>query len=64
MQNPPLPPPTRKDHALDFSYWLMENCTLSEDKSVYSLDHNGEEYTNDALYEVFKIEKAVDKHFG
>ena len=53
-----------KQEVLDFSYWLMDNCTLSEDRSVYSHDTDGEDYTNERLYEIFKIHQKLDKHLG
>lgn len=34
-----------------FSYWLMENCTLSEDNSLWS--YEAEDYTNERLYEIW-----------
>lgn len=37
--------------SLDFADWLMENCELSEDKSLWS--YNSEDYTNEKLFEIF-----------
>lgn len=37
--------------ALDFAEWLMQNCDLSEDRSLYS--YEGEDYTNEKLLEIF-----------
>lgn len=41
--------------ALDFVDWLMDNCELSEDQSLWS--YNSEDYTNEKLFEIFFAEK-------
>jgi len=38
-----------------FVDWLMENCELAEDNSLWS--YNGEDYTNEKLYEIYKNNK-------
>lgn len=40
-----------KKKALDFNDWLMTNCTLSEDGTIWS--YEGEDYTNEKLYKIF-----------
>ena len=35
-----------------FVDWLMENCQLSEDGTVWS--YNGEDYTNEKLFQIFR----------
>ena len=37
--------------VLDFTNWLMDNCELSEDNSLWS--YNGEDYINEKLLEIF-----------
>lgn len=43
--------------ALDFLNWLMENCELSSDQSLWS--YNGEDYTNEKLFKVFLRHKTI-----
>jgi hypothetical protein len=43
--------------ALEFFDWIMDNCEISEDKSLYSYD--SEDYTNEKLLEIFKKEKGL-----
>ena len=44
--------------TLLFVQWLMENCQLSEDNSLWS--YNGEDYTNEGLYAIFlESNKAI-----
>lgn len=40
----------------DFSFvdWLMENCELAEDNSLWS--YAGEDYTNEKLFKIFKFQ--------
>lgn len=45
--------------ALDFADWLMDNCELSEDNTIWSL--KSEDYTNEALYEIFTIHQQTSK---
>ena len=40
--------------ALDFAEWLMENCELAEDNSLWS--YRGEDYTNERLYQIYTEE--------
>jgi len=40
-----------KENALKFVNWLMDNCELAEDNSLWTYD--GEDYTNEKLYEIF-----------
>ncbi len=52
-----------KKTALDFLYWMMTNCELSKDQSLWS--YEGEDYTNGKLFKIFvkikKTEKIVPK---
>lgn len=41
--------------VLDFADWLMTNCELSEDGTIWSYD--SEDYTNERLYKIFKQSK-------
>ena len=41
----------KKKTALNFVAWLMDNCELSEDNTLWSYD--GEDYTNGRLYKIF-----------
>lgn len=43
---------TGKTIALEFVDWLMENCELADDNSLWSYD--GEDYTNEKLFKIFK----------
>lgn len=43
--------------SINFATWLMENCDLSEDCSLWS--HYGEDYTLEGLYDVFKREQKT-----
>jgi len=45
------------DFAIGFSDWLMENCTLAEDNSLWS--YESEDYTNEKLLEIYKKEKGL-----
>ena len=45
------------EFALLFLEWIMDNCELSEDKSLYS--HDSEDYSNENLLEIFKKEKGL-----
>lgn len=38
--------------SLNFSDWLMTNCELSEDKTIWSYD--SEDYSLEGLYKVFQ----------
>ena len=38
--------------SLNFIDWLMENCELANDNSLWS--YEGEDYTNERLYEIFE----------
>ena len=40
-----------KKTALDFNDWLMTNCEMSEDGTIWS--YEGEDYTNEKLYKIF-----------
>ena len=40
------------EHSLSFVNWLMDNCELSEDNSLWS--YESEDYTNEKLLEIFK----------
>ena len=40
------------DHTIGFIDWLMENCELSSDHSLWS--YYGEDYTNEKLFEIYK----------
>ena len=40
-----------KKHALQFTTWLMENCELAKDNSLWS--YNGEDYSLEGIYKVF-----------
>ena len=40
-----------KENALKFLAWLMENCELAKDNSLWT--YNGEDYTNEKLYRIF-----------
>lgn len=48
-----------QSRSLDFTDWLMENCELSEDNSLWSYD--SEDYTNEKLYEIFLSQKQLYK---
>ena len=50
-----------KKEALDFADWLMTNCDLSEDQTIWS--YQGEDYSLEGIYELFTINRAVDKHY-
>lgn len=41
--------------SVRFSYWLMENCELAEDNSLWV--YEGEDYTNEGLYQIWLNEK-------
>jgi len=45
------------EHAVNFTDWLMINCELSKDKSLYSYD--SEDWSLDALLKIYKKEKAL-----
>jgi len=45
------------DFAIGFAEWLMENCTLAEDNSLWS--YESEDYTNEKLLEIYKKEKGL-----
>lgn len=38
--------------CLDFIDWLMTNCELSEDQTIWS--YNSEDYSLEGIYEVYK----------
>ena len=38
--------------SIDFTYWLMTNCELSEDQTIWSYD--SEDYSIEGVYEIFK----------
>ncbi|MFA5296585.1 MAG: hypothetical protein WC389_00075 [Lutibacter sp.] len=40
--------------TIGFVNWLMENCELAEDNSLWS--YNGEDYTNKKLFKIYKNE--------
>lgn len=46
---------TELNDSVRFSYWLMENCELAEDNSLWS--YHGEDYTNEKLYEIWAENK-------
>ena len=46
-----------EDFAICFTEWLMDNCTLSEDRSLYS--YESEDYTNARLLKIYKKEKGL-----
>tara|TARA_R110000744_G_scaffold5533_1_gene19684 strand:- start:55 stop:429 length:375 start_codon:yes stop_codon:yes gene_type:complete len=48
-----------KKHSLNFGDWLMNNCDLSEDSSLWS--YEGEDYTNEKLYDFFIEEYTGEK---
>ena len=43
------------EQTLGFVDWLMENCELSDDKSLWS--YNSEDYTNEKLLLIYYLEK-------
>jgi hypothetical protein len=51
------------DSLDDFLFvdWLMENCELAEDNSLWS--YNGEDYTNEKLFKIYinEIEAEAEK---
>lgn len=51
-----------KKHAINFVSWLMENCQLSDDNSLWS--YMGEDYSLEGIYKVFEeIEKNKSSFF-
>ena len=42
----------QRQASLNFADWLMENCELAKDNSLWS--YEGEDYTNERLYEIFE----------
>jgi hypothetical protein len=50
-----------KDYSLDFIDWLMTNCELSEDQSIWS--YMGEDYSLEGIHELFAINRAVHKYY-
>jgi hypothetical protein len=46
--------PKIDNDALRFSEWLMENCELAEDNSLWSFE--GEDYTQQGLYRIYRSE--------
>lgn len=40
------------EQSINFIDWLMTNCELAEDNSLWSYD--SEDYTNEKLFEIFK----------
>jgi len=46
-----------KEYALQFVNWLMDNCELAEDNSLWT--YNSEDYTNEKLYEIFSQQSEV-----
>ena len=47
-----VPSRTKKKVAVNFTDWLMTNCELSEDQTIWSYD--SEEYSLEGIYNVFK----------
>jgi len=43
-----------KTKTLGFVDWLMENCELADDNSLWS--YNSEDYTNEKLLKIYKKE--------
>ena len=41
-----------KSESIDFLDWLMTNCELSEDQTIWS--YNSEDYSLEGIYEVYK----------
>lgn len=41
-----------KEEVLNFTDWLITNCELSDDQTIWSYD--SEDYSLDGIYEVFK----------
>jgi hypothetical protein len=48
-----------KKTALDFLDWIMTNCELSKDQSLWS--YEGEDYTNGKLFKIFVKIKQTEK---
>ena len=46
---------------IDFIDWLMTNCELSKDQTIWSYD--SEDYCIEGIYELFKINTAVNNYF-
>ena len=44
-------PDNEKENTMLFVSWLMDNCDLAEDNSLWS--YNGEDYTNEKLFDIF-----------
>lgn len=43
-------------NAILFSYWLMENCELAEDNSLWT--YHGEDYTTEGLYKIWHAQTS------
>jgi hypothetical protein len=41
----------KAEDAIEFSYWLMTECELEEDNSLWS--YESEDYSNERLYEIW-----------
>ena len=54
LKNTPTLFKLQREASLNFTDWLMENCELSEDGTIWSYD--SEDYTNERLYEIFESE--------
>lgn len=50
-----------KEESISFLDWLMTNCDLSEDQTIWS--YMGEDYSLEGIHELFIINTAVQKHF-